>query len=112
MIIDSKNEALLESCLSDADLAVNATPVGMKPDDPLAFPVHFLSQDTIVYDLVYNIPCTPLCKAAQEKGIRAFSGLSMLLYQGVAAFEIWTSEKAPVKIMHDQLREAVYGALV
>ncbi|MDX9703598.1 MAG: shikimate dehydrogenase [Candidatus Auribacterota bacterium] len=99
----------VDQFLSTADLAVNATPVGMKQDDPVPFAVKPLKEKALVYDLVYNIPKTTLIKEAEARGIRAYSGLSMLLYQGVLAFEIWTLTQSPVDVMRAALKRAVYG---
>ena len=58
--------------------------------------------------LFINQFITPLVKQARELGLKAESGLGMLLYQGVEAFEIWTGKKAPV----DSMREVLYMAPV
>jgi shikimate dehydrogenase len=57
----------------------------------------------LVCDLVYNPPETKFLKAAKKKGAQQLSGLGMLLYQGVIAFEIWTGRKAPVAVMKKSL---------
>ena len=99
-----------EEYLGFSDIAINATPLGMKPNDPAAFDVKLLKDDAIIYDLVYNLPQTTLIKNALAEDIKAYSGLSMLLYQGVEAFEIWTKQQAPVEIMANALSKAIYGA--
>jgi len=83
----------------DADCLINATPLGLKKTDILPIRKEHILEKHLVYDLVYNPPETALLKAAKARGARRFSGLGMLLYQGVAAFEIWTGKKAPVQIM-------------
>ena len=100
----------IQEYLGACDIAINATPLGMKPSDPASFDVKMLRDGAIVYDLVYNIPKTTLLKNAADSGIKGYSGLSMLLYQGVEAFEIWTKQPAPIDIMADALSEAIYGA--
>ncbi len=99
----------IEQFLATADLAVNATPIGMKADDPAPFAVSALKEKAVVYDLVYNIPKTTLAQECEARGISAHNGLSMLLYQGVLAFEIWTLTEAPVDVMRAALKRAVYG---
>lgn len=95
--------------LGYSDIAINATPLGMKPNDPSTFDVRLLNKNAIVYDVVYNVPQTTLIKNALQLGIKAYGGLSMLLYQGVEAFEIWTKQPAPIDVMADALRKIVYG---
>lgn len=99
----------LAEYITTADLAVNATPIGMKEHDQAPFAVEALKEKAVVYDLVYNIPKTTLIQEAQARGIRAYNGLSMLLYQGVLAFEIWTLTEAPVDVMRNALKKAIYG---
>jgi len=61
----------------------------------------------LVYDLVYNPHPTPLLQLAEKAGANILGGLAMLVYQGAASFELWTSRKAPIDIMLDKAREAV-----
>ena len=94
--------SVAELPLDKADLLVNATPIGLKESDPCVIDPGLLNRNTIVYDIIYN-PKTKLLKAAEEKAIKAASGLGMLLYQGMAAFEIWTGEPAPKEVMQKAL---------
>jgi shikimate dehydrogenase len=100
----------LEPVVRRADFLVNATPLGIErssfPLDEAWFrPTH------TVFDLLYNPPVTPLLKAARERGARAVNGLSMHLYQGIRAFEIWTGRPAPETVMRAALQQAVLGQL-
>jgi len=96
---------------SKVDLLLNATSLGLKPDDPT--PVHdgrfSLSQASAVYDMIYRPAETALLKAAKSAGCRTANGLGMLLYQGAKALEIWTDKPAPVDAMRRALTENVYG---
>jgi shikimate dehydrogenase len=56
---------------------------------------------------VYNPPETLFLKAAKDRNARRLSGIGMLLYQGVIAFEIWTKKKAPVQIMKNALARQI-----
>ncbi len=85
--------------LADAGLLINATPIGMKVSDPPVIDERLLSGDLLVYDLIYNPKETRLLEAARKKGAAASNGLGMLLYQGMASFEIWTGKKAPREVM-------------
>ncbi|MBN4054397.1 shikimate dehydrogenase [Nitrospira defluvii] len=91
-------------------LLVNSTPLGMQPGDPLPFPPKYIDPDWVVADLIYRPNETPLLIAAKKVGAETISGLGMLLYQGAIAFEIWTKEKPPVKIMRKALLQALSGA--
>jgi shikimate 5-dehydrogenase len=66
-----------------------------------------LSADTIVFDLVYNPSQTLFLTEAATVGATTVNGLSMLVHQGAASFEIWTGLSGP----EDVMMEAAYGAL-
>ena len=93
--------------LFDKTLLVNASPVGMKEDDPLLIKKSMLHKDLFVYDLIYNPADTKLLSLAQDNGLRCRNGLKMLLYQGVLAFEHWSGIDAPVEIMFEALKGAM-----
>jgi shikimate dehydrogenase len=58
---------------------------------------------------VYNPLQTPLLRLAEEAGARTLSGLPMLIYQGSAAFELWTQKIAPVDIMFETAKRELNG---
>jgi len=97
----------LEKYTQVAECIINATPLGLKSGDPLPIPRHLIRKDQLICDLVYNPLRTPLLKAARSAGATTLSGIGMLLYQGVIAFEIWTGGKAPVNIMKAALAEQI-----
>lgn len=84
---------LNETIISENKLIINATPLGMfplieqKPDIPY---IH-LTDDHILYDLVYNPPITEFLKEGKNKGASIMNGLSMLENQAEKAWEIFTS---------------------
>jgi shikimate dehydrogenase len=92
--------------LAGFDIIVNATPLGLKKGDPSPFDVSGLSSSQTVCDLIYKK--TALLEAASEKGCRTMDGLGMLLWQGVLAFELWTSVLPPVDIMRDALLKGMH----
>lgn len=96
-----------ERDLKNADLFVQATPIGMKDEDPSPIDVGYLHPGLRVYDLVYNRPATKLVREASRLKLNATTGLGMLLYQGAIAFELWTGRKAPVVVMKKALRDAL-----
>ncbi len=85
------------------DCLINATPLGLRPEDPLPIPRDSIRKDQLVCDLVYNPQNTKLLQAARSRGARTLGGIGMLLYQGVIAFEVWTGRKAPVAVMRQAL---------
>ena len=91
-----------EAALRSADLAVNATTVGMLHPGA-TIPVEALPGHATVFDLVYVPPETPLLAAARARGLRAANGSEMLIAQAAIAFERWTG----VGGMADVMREAV-----
>ncbi len=87
-----------------ADLVINATPVGLLADDaPLLFNIDELPTTSLVMDMIFNPPLTPLLRAALAHGCRVLNGLSMLLYQGALAFELWVGRPAPLEVMRRAL---------
>jgi len=87
--------------LSDFDLLINATPLGLKATDPVPLDVSLLSPHQTVCDLIYKK--TPLLALAAQKGCKTIDGLGMLLWQGVLAFELWTRTLPPVDVMRNAL---------
>jgi shikimate dehydrogenase len=96
--------------LMECDLLVNCTSVGMKDSDAenqLPIDVRLIPTRALVYDVVYNPVETPLLAAARQAGARTMGGLSMLVYQGAEAFELWTGRPAPVDIMMAAAKKAL-----
>ena len=94
--------------LADADILINATSVGMKPNENET-PVKqiYLRGDLVVFDLVYEPLETRLLREAKSIGAKVVDGLSMLVHQGAASFEIWTGVKAPVDVMMEAALEVI-----
>ena len=90
------------AALGSADLAVNATTVGML-DPGMTIAVETLPAGATVFDLVYVPRETPLLAAARARNLRAANGSEMLVQQAAIAFERWTG----VAGMADVMREAV-----
>lgn len=96
----------LRPTLSSVDLIINATPLGMKSDDPSPLqnlPEGLLNSHHLVYDTVYSGGETALLKQAGELGIRGANGFSMLLRQGVLQNALWFGEPAPLETMREAL---------
>lgn len=118
----------VKEALQKADVIINATPLGLKPQDPLVVPEVWIPRagkthgasgmrasqkercgSKFFMDLIYNPAVTPFLKAAKQKGHRTLNGLGMLLYQGARALEHWTGRRAPVSVMRQALLEALSG---
>ncbi|MGH2726111.1 MAG: shikimate dehydrogenase [Actinomycetota bacterium] len=88
---------------TEADLIVNATPVG-RDDASVPVEADALREGQIVVDLIYQPDSTTLVRLAGERGARAFNGLGMLLHQAALAFEAWTGVPAPLDAMAAAVR--------
>lgn len=97
---------VLKEELEDADVLVNATSVGMRPREGET-PVDgdLLRPGLLVFDLVYDPPETRLLREARSARAETIDGLTMLVHQGAASFEIWTGMRAPVRVMMRAARE-------
>lgn len=99
----------LPKLLSQADLLVNTTPIGMSPHcdhSPLTqAEADKISSTAIVYDLIYTPNPTVFLQQAQSRGARAIDGLEMLVQQGAAALKIWLGQPAPVDVMREALQK-------
>jgi shikimate dehydrogenase len=86
--------------MRSADLAVNATTVGMV-DPGMTIAVDELRDDATVFDLVYVPAETPLLAAARARGLRAANGSEMLIAQAAIAFQRWTGIDGMADVMRD-----------
>lgn len=86
---------------SGIDIIINATPLGLKPDDPTPVNISLINKNHMVCDLIYKE--TPLLREASKIGCKTMDGLGMLLWQGVFAFKIWTGIMPPVEAMRRAL---------
>jgi shikimate dehydrogenase len=91
------------------DLVVNATPLGLKPDDPLPLERTTLASlgALALLDLVYARGGTPLVAAALAAGLRAADGRGVLVTQGALAFERFFATPAPVEVMRAAVEDAL-----
>ena len=98
----------LNSAIRSADLLVNTTSVGMQETDQLLIDPDSLNPGTIVYEIVYTPPETPLLRVAREKGCQTIGGIGMLVHQGAIAFEKWIGIVPNVETMRIALEQALY----
>ena len=97
------DETAMRLQLSDIDLIVNATPLGMNRSDPTPVPGRLLAPHHMVFDCVYGTSKSALLQAAEQAGARGANGLSMLLHQGALSFSIWFDREAPIEAMRKAL---------
>ena len=119
---DFKNYKSVKGCLankstydliSQADLIINSTPIGMKnfnlDSDELPFGNNFwssLNSKSIVYDLVYNPRVTKLLRFSEKKGCKIIDGSEMLVAQGAKSLSYWTGIKdIPIEIMKQAIKK-------
>ncbi len=102
------HESIIEAELAKAKVLVNATSIGLVPDEtPISADI--IPPDLLVLDLIYNR--TRLLSDAEAAGCTTADGELMLLHQGAAAFQLWTGQAAPLQVMHDALSAARAGGL-
>ena len=108
-ILGSERRNWTQAC-SECEFVIQATPVGMKPEDESLLGPEAFRDGQCVFDLVYMFPETAFMRVARNSGARTANGLGMLLYQGAYAFTIWTGMQADIPAMRQALEEAVYGS--
>jgi len=94
------NRRELAKAIGQMDILINATTVGMYPNvNRTLVTADMMYRGLIVNDIVYEPLQTRLLREAKKAGARAVTGLGMLIHQGALSFEIWTSKRAPIKVM-------------
>ena len=80
--------------ISNFDMIINATSLGLKKEDNLNFDFSSISGNKLFYDVIYNPSETNFLKIGRELGNKTLNGKLMFIYQAVSAFKIW-HEKTP-----------------
>lgn len=78
-----------ESHLSNCDLLINSTSLGMVGKDELIINLNNLKKSALVCDIVYKPLMTKLLLAAKSQGNPIVTGIGMLIYQGTLGFTKW-----------------------
>ena len=95
----------LQDSITQADLLVNATSVGMDgSSQPIPTSI-VLPEKLMVADVIYQPFETPFLKWARNQGNQSFNGLGMLLYQAAEAFELWTGKEMPTNQIWELLKQ-------
>lgn len=84
-------EELTEEIIHSHEIIVNCTPVGMFPkvDECPPIPYEFVTENHLLYDLLYNPNETLFMKKGNERGAKTINGLEMLLLQAYASWDFW-----------------------
>jgi shikimate dehydrogenase len=97
----------LSALVSETQLLVNATPVGMSPHidrSPVEETIlKQLPESAIAYDLIYTPSPTRFLQLAKNCGAMAIDGSEMLVQQGAAALQLWLQQPVPANIMRQTL---------
>ena len=100
-LIDIEDKKALKKSIDESIILTNATNVGMGDDDRSLVDKSFLRSDLIVSDIIYHPEMTRLLIDAKEAGAKYINGKYMLLYQGAAAFKLWTGCDMPVEYLKE-----------
>jgi shikimate dehydrogenase len=91
--------------LGETDLVINTTSLGLKNERFLALPYESAPKRCVFFDLIPR-PATDFLQRAARLRRPTLDGISMLLHQGAASFQIWTGQAAPREVMRRALRSA------
>ena len=97
-------KAIWGEAAKEADLVVNATPMGLHPGEPSALPPDCFHPGQFVLDIVPTKDFPPTAAASVKAGATATDGLEFLVGQGAKSFEIWTGVTADRKAMLAAIR--------
>ncbi|MEE8312367.1 MAG: shikimate dehydrogenase [Candidatus Binatia bacterium] len=85
--------------LADRNVVINSTSVGLKETAFAGYSIEATAADCVHFDLAYGKEPTAFAAAAERAGRPVIDGRYMLLYQGTAAFKLFTGRKAPTDVM-------------
>ena len=105
-VTDLADQAAFKSAIQKSSIYIDATSVGMKPlqEQSLINDPEMIRSDLVVFDVVYAPRETKLLRFAKEHGAKkVINGLGMMLYQGAAAFQLFTDEEMPVTYIKELL---------
>ena len=101
-VYDMDDSDALKFSIIESDILINSTNVGMGDDDRSLVPKEFLHPALTVCDVIYHPAETRLLKEAKECGCKTMNGKYMLLYQGAAAFKLWTGQDMPIDLIKEK----------
>jgi len=101
----SLSKKLLSQAVTQADLILNASSMGMNSESDPPIAEKWIRADQWVFDIVYRPVQTKLLRDAKSAGARTIGGVDMLLHQGGCSFKLWTGKKAPLREMRRAIAE-------
>jgi shikimate dehydrogenase len=108
-----QERSALPKFIQSIELVINCTPAGMYPhyidQSPWPDDVPFPS-GIVAYDMVYRPEVTRFMQQAQETGSTAIGGLGMLVFQGAAAFQLWTGKDPNTDVMMQAAKDYLQAA--
>ena len=104
-LYDLDDKEKLREEMNDSYIFVNGTGVGMKPLEGMSVvpDKSFFRPELIVIDVPYSPLETKMRSMAKEVGCKTMNGLGMMLFQGAAAFKLWTGKEMPIEHMKEVL---------
>ena len=104
-LYDLDDKEKLREEMNDSYIFVNGTGVGMKPLEGMSVvpDKSFFRPELIVIDVPYSPLETKMRSMAKEVGCKTMNGLGMMLFQGAAAFKLWTGKDMPIEHMKEVL---------
>jgi len=107
-VVKPKEYTEMKKIIDKVDILINATPMGMynNPDN-IPIPIEVLNPHILVYDIINNPYKTKFLQLAEQLGAEILNGLPMLAYQGIEAFQRWTSKKVSVRLFKKAAKERV-----
>ena len=111
--VSGADRGVVEAAVREADLVVNATPVGMETgsDTPMDVVEEWFAPHQLVVDLVYHPASTQFMRIAAAGGARSTNGLGMLIHQARRQVEMWTGESPPTEVLVRAANEAILGTI-
>jgi quinate/shikimate dehydrogenase len=99
-----EDEARLKEEIASSEILINSTKVGMHPleTESLIKDNSFYRKDLVVADTVYNPKITKMLEEADAAGCKIVGGTGMLLWQGSAAFSLYTGLEMPTDEVYDE----------
>ena len=92
-----KNIELVEwGEVSNFDMIINATSIGLKKEDNLKLDFSLISGNKFFYDVIYNPSETNFLKIGRELGNKTLNGKLMFIYQALSSFNIWHNQRPEV----------------
>ncbi|MCE7736509.1 MAG: type I 3-dehydroquinate dehydratase [Candidatus Heimdallarchaeota archaeon] len=107
--LDSQISLKIKSEISErlkGDIYINATPLGLKGEDPRGF-IELPKNVKVVVDLLYDKKDTKFIRGVKQQGIEAYDGKEMLFNQAFDSFKIWTDVKLERKQLFNQFLKEV-----